>query len=130
MAKQTEHKLFPLVDIVFPDSKDKISEWSFIGVEPTKDVRCYYAEDQESATGKVPGFRFYVVESTSSDGNGFDDPTVTVECLFYGIAGFDGIRHLYMGDKGTENLSYLNYPNVVELASALTVLRSLETKLL
>ena len=51
-----------------------------------------------------------------------------VECLFRGVAYFDSIRHLYVGDEQTDNAGYLYYPDLDKMVAALRMLRKLERK--
>lgn len=55
-------------------------------------------------------------------------PDTQVECMFHGIAFFDGVRHLYMGDE-TEHEGYIFYPDLADLTCALAALTALELQL-
>jgi len=62
------------------------------------------------------GFVFYIVKFVSvicddknTSTNVFYNPDVVVECLYYGIVYYDGLRHLYMGHEETNNEGYLYY---------------------
>src|SRR5699024_9691778 len=74
---------------------ENICEWDF--VEPVKGLfRVYFKPDEEIGSG----FKYYVVEWTSNtygDENWGD--SCCAECLFKGVARFDGMRHHYMGDE-------------------------------
>ena len=115
-----------LKDIRYED--EKVCEWEFLQV--TDLVRIYYKPSDE----KGMGFKFYAVETT---GHVCNDETekdewhkeyCNVECVFQGIAHFDGIRHLYYGDEKTENFGYHYFANLEMIASAILRLRELEKK--
>ena len=78
------------------------------------------------------GFDFYITDFASCDSH-FDDhyscPDVRVECLFHGTCYYDGLRHLYMGHKETDNENYLYCLNTVILAEVFKKLNELELKL-
>jgi hypothetical protein len=88
-------------------------------------VRIYY---QLKTPGN--GFYFYACEWAGSGvewGDHWGDSTY-VKCLFHGVAMFDGIRHLYMGDEATETENYIDYPNTQNLAEVFKNLKVLEEK--
>jgi hypothetical protein len=106
----------------------KVCELPFIDVQET-DVRVYY---DPSAVGL--GFDFYAVYKTGyecnevTDKNEWDERYCRVECVFRGVAYSDGIRHLYYGDKVTDNFGYHYYPNLEVILAAILTLRELEKK--
>ena len=76
-------------------------------------------------TGKKQGFHFYCCELVGSS----EIFCLTeVSCIFYGVAYFDGVRHLYFGDEGTDNFGYLYYPKLDLINSMLQCLKMLEKK--
>ena len=79
--------------------------------------------------GEGSGFIFYSFEWVGSpvDSKRWADD-VEVEHLFFGIAHFDGIRHLHMGSKETDNIGYFNYPNSKILIEIMVFLKKLEDK--
>lgn len=116
-ANITEH-YFPEGE---KSEETKIQNWDFIHLE-NSEIRIYYRLNE----GELNGFNFYVLLWTSNDASqedlwqGFD-----AECLFYGTAYYDGIRHLYMGLPNTEYQGYIHYPytqNMIELFTALNKL--------
>ena len=114
----------PLFTELRYDSGVYVHTSNHISVE--RDCRVYY-----EATGRKLGFDFYVTDFVSSSGNTddpYDDPGLRVECLFNGVAMFDGIRHLYMGDKTTDNEGYLYYPSSMLIAKVFAALRVLEER--
>lgn len=99
---------FFLKDLTYCDVK--VRSMDFIDISEDR-IRLYY----KTLKGEK-GFDFYVVEFSSVICNAenrqemdFDKPDVCVECLYHGIAYYDGIRHLYMGHKDTNNEGYLYY---------------------
>jgi hypothetical protein len=87
-----------------------------------QDVRIYYRPNVEDGNG----FEFYAVEILGRYLDTTDDGEYFVQCLYKGIAYFDGIRHLYMGDEATENYGYNYYANLELHIEILKVLKDLE----
>jgi len=116
-----------LYSLVYPNRRGiKITDTSSVGL--TINARLY--SHPESETEKS-GFVFYAVDLISSDG-GVEDPfthkSTTVECLVHGIAYFDKLRHLRMGDRETDNECQLYYPDTYALIRLFEELQSLEFK--
>jgi len=113
------------------DLDGEITDWPFVE-NAKQEVRVYYKADD----GDLPsGFCFYCVAITaeySTEREAMADkwsPAHTaVECLFRGVAYFDSIRHLYVGDEQTDNAGYLYYPDLDKMVAALRMLRKLERK--
>lgn len=80
------------------------------------------------------GFDFFIAEfaggyTLPADGQSdMDLPDTEVECLFHGVAYYDGLRHLYMGSEASDNVGYLYYANPVEMAKVFTALAELEAR--
>jgi len=116
-----------LKDLHYPDAQSRIWTWPFVQVNER--VRIYYDRHDQSQD-QPTGFRFYVVSYEGrwmpNDRPMWDETVTMVRCLVYGVAYFDGIRHLYMGDEQTGNFAYINYPTCTSLAQVFTSLRQLE----
>jgi len=119
-----------LKDIRHEYHKDEeVCKWKFLQIKDCE-VRIYYKPNEE----KGLGFNFYAVEKTGHVCNNetkkdeWHKDYCYVECVFKGIAYFDGIRHLYYGDEKTENFGYHYYANLEMIASAILGLRELEKK--
>ena len=86
---------------------EEVCKWEFLKVKDCE-VRIYYKHSEE----KGMGFNFYAVEKTGhvcnaeTEKDEWHKDYCDVECVFQGIAYFDGIRHLYYGDEKTENFGY------------------------
>lgn len=80
--------------------------------------------------GEGSGFDFTVFEWVGSYGDAevWNIDATTVEIIFQGMALFDGIRHLNIGSEVTNNLGYLNYPDLNELMIILVFFKNLERK--
>ncbi|HYH14642.1 MAG TPA: hypothetical protein VD794_05465 [Flavisolibacter sp.] len=111
------------------EKSERICDWKYIEV-PNYRVRVYYKEDAE----KGLGFLFYAVENTGytivpeTENNIWHPTYASVQCLYNGIAYFDGIRHLYMGDELTNNYGYHYYADLDMNIATLKVIRELEIK--
>ena len=107
---------------------ERICDWDFI--EVSSDARVYYKPKQEVGTG----FDFYAVENIGGvctpeyENDNWDADSCIVLCVFQGIAYFDGVRHLYMGDEVTDNFGYHYYPTIETNIEALKAIRELEKK--
>jgi len=106
---------------------DPVYKWEFVQKD---DIRVFFKLREED----VDGFFFFVL---SSEGHVCNEQTEKdewhqdycfVECLFQGYGVFDGIRHLYAGDKQTDNYGYFYYPDTRQLITALKILEELEDK--
>jgi hypothetical protein len=108
---------------------EEVWEWEFLQVQGY-DVRIYFKPNEK----KGLGFNFYAVEKVGHECNAetkkneWHKDYCDVECLFRGVAYFDGIRHLYYGDEKTDNFGYHYYANLEMMSSAILVLRELEKK--
>lgn len=85
-------------------------------------MRIYY--DPYEPNGRL-GFEFWVLES-----NGYIGVADWFNCIFSGIANFEGIRHMHLGYEISESVEngYIYCPDVKELAEILLKLRELEEK--
>lgn len=116
-------------DLKYPDSKEFIKDWKII---QTDRFQLHYKVKEEN-DGLDAGFDFYAIEFVEGD---FDDDDVLylpndrtiVDCIFHGIAYWDGIRHFYVGDEQTSNYGYLYCLDISTLQEALSVLQELEDK--
>lgn len=117
-----------LKDIIHEYHKeDPIWKWNFKTLKGDE-CRIYYKVHE----GEGLGFSFYAVEHT---GNILNDKTKNnqwhqdycmVECVFNGIAYFDGIRRLYYGDSQTDNFGYHYCANLSIISHAIFLLSELE----
>ncbi|MDH3324019.1 MAG: hypothetical protein OEL89_00110 [Candidatus Peregrinibacteria bacterium] len=98
--------------ISHPMNKKKIEKWKYLEVENTFFWIWYDPID----LNEKQGFYFYVTEIITWDIN--NKPS-TFSCLFYGVAYWDGIRHLYMGDDQMNNYGYLYYPHLKDINDVL-----------
>ena len=116
-----EIKRVLLKDIVADYPTEKIINWDFI--EITDSTRLYY----KLVEGDKSGFYFYVADAISylSLDDTFNPEETEVECLYQGIALFDGIRHLYLGARQTDNEGYTYYPNLDLQINTLLALKNL-----
>lgn len=101
-------------------------------IEIRENVRLYYERIIYDNPEDKAGFEFIAVECNGWTCDGKNEynfsPKSTVEILISGIAYFDGIRHLYVGDEKSGNYGYLYYTNLVILKELFTELRKLEEK--
>lgn len=89
-------------------------------------IRLYY---EVEAYGDGTGFYFWALENTGgyyADSDKWDPHGTFVDCMYTGSCAFDGIRHMYMGDKQTDDFGYHFYPNVSDHIAILTVIEELE----
>lgn len=119
-----------LKDIKHEYNKDeRVCDWEFIECKDSS-VRVYYKSNKEIGLG----FRFYAVENLGcasvpeTENNEWHPEYACVECVYQGVAYFDGIRHLYMGANETNNFGYHYYANLETNIEALKVIRELEKK--
>lgn len=119
-----------LKDIRHEYHKDEeVCKWEYLQIKYF-DVRIYYKANEE----KGLGFNFYAIEKTGHVCNEqtkkdeWHKDYCMVDCVFQGIAYFDGIRHLYYGDEKTENFGYHYYPDLEMITDSLKGLRELEKK--
>jgi hypothetical protein len=129
----------PLDKVIIPNDGSvpdvRVAELPFVQI--SDDVRLYYKAEEHA-------FQFYAARWAGAHPNesefgkhGYDGPddiwkmsNIEVECLFHGQAYYDGLRHLYMGDKASHNEGYLYYGDTRELAKIFQELDRLETELL
>lgn len=108
---------------------ERVCDWIFIQ-SSNHDVRVYYKPNKE--IGK--GFNFYAIENIGGicnpeyDIDDWNENSCFVVCLFHGVAYSDGIRHLHMGDKLTDNFGYHYYANLESNIETLKIIRELEKK--
>ena len=106
---------------------ERIINWKYISLKEDT-IRIYY-KTHEPIEEKL-GFKYYIIEGIAKDyTNGvLDKDYSSWNCLFNGIAYFDGVRHLHLGDVQTENEGYLYYPHLSDLILILQELKKLEQK--
>lgn len=108
--------------------KQPVHMWQYIVA--VGNVRVYFKAEPEIGSG----FLFYAVENTGSvcvsenENNNWHPDYTFVKCVFQGIACFDGVRHLYMGDAFTDNYGYHYYSNLETNIETLKAIRELEIK--
>jgi hypothetical protein len=100
-------------------------------VRISENVRLWYLPND------LDGFDFFSGRFHSAgyvlapDSNGHADymawGETEVEPLFHGVAFFDGVRHLYIGEG--EKAGYTNYPDLQDSAAVLFALAALEVEL-
>ena len=109
------------------NSNERVCDWEFIEVKG-HNIRVYYKANEE----KGLGFVFYAIENIGhvcvpeTENNEWHPEYTNAECVYQGIAYFDGIRHLYMGDEATDNYGYHYYANLESNIETLKVIRELE----
>ena len=111
-----ENKLYK--DFECNHSKEKVVNWRYVDVDNCTRILLKVLHNG--------GFYFYVLSSISHIEEPFEQEC-EVSCLFSGIAYYDVIRHLYMGDGQTNNEGYLYYPNfklIKEVFYQLEILQS------
>jgi len=125
----TDEEIY-LKDITYgQDKKQRVCDWPYIEL-PKHNVRVYYKPDEQIGFG----FKFYAIENIGgvltpeNEKDSWDTDSCFASCLFQGIAYFDGIRHLYMGDELTNNFGYHYYANLEANIETLKVIRELEVK--
>lgn len=103
---------------------ENVHTWAFI--EISHGVRLFYKENDTEGNG----FYFFAAEITSgrSHEDWWNPETSCAECVYHGIAYFDGIRHLYMGSEHTDNFGYIYYPDLEDQIKILTELGNLVKK--
>ncbi|MCP4181418.1 MAG: hypothetical protein GY756_26955 [bacterium] len=112
-----------LKDIIHNDDKTHIHKWKYIEVSPHN--RLYWKL-------KNKGFLFYDAELNGYECNDITDVDIwnenycDIECIIYGNAGFDGVRHLYFGSEQTDNTRYFDYPDLNKIVNVFKSLESLE----
>lgn len=108
---------------------ERIKDWDFLDNEHFM-FRLHYKPIENDGAYDL-GFMFYITTWVSNKAD-FEEYTLgsetTVECMCYGYASFDGIRHLYWGDKQTNNRGYDYYPNIEEIKCVLSKLQELEDR--
>lgn len=100
-----------------------IRDWQFINISSSDAYRIYYKPNDTPGNG----FRFATIEWVSvPGGNDLWSDDTEIQFLFNGVAYFDGIRHLYLGDNGDEDLGYVYYPEIQDYIEILQQIRRLE----
>lgn len=112
-----------LKDITHDGKNINNHEWSVI--ESDVDFRIYF---RPISTVNKEGFDFYAVQFVGGDLGDWSPNETYVECVFSGVAYFDGVRHLYWGDEQTDNQGYFYYPNLNRISEYLRLLEELEEK--
>ncbi len=123
------------LEIQDPTTKEFIKDWQYISSSTPEGWRIYYKVREKSIYDKEPksGFDFMSVTLTGwlfhleNDNNPWNSEGTEVDILYYGVAYFDGIRHMWHGDNGIQP-GYDNYPNLYEYIDILNALLELEDK--
>lgn len=103
-----------------------IHEWPFINAN--EELRVYYKPELKEKSG----FQFYAISRIGwncvpeTEVNRWHPDHCMVEVLYHGYGYFDGVRHLYMGHKFTDNYGYDFYPDLDNHIDAMLALKSLE----
>lgn len=101
-------------------------------IKVTDHVRIYYEVYRDPGNGfEFAVMRFvshFVDDDHSKEKDLFEQPGFKAEALFYGVARYDGIRHLYMGEPHTNDHGYLYYPDIDVLTKVFTELAKLESQ--
>lgn len=110
------------VDFSVPEMGGKrvrVSEF----VEVRSDVRVYYCPLTDGGNG----FLFTVMEWVSSPITATDRwDDCEVEFIAHGVAYYDGLRHVHMGEQ--DAAGYLYYPDPTVIAEVFVTLRRLEVE--
>lgn len=122
--KDIKHERFP---------NERVCDWEYATVD--ENIRVYYKTSEPNSSGENGmGFYFYAFKITSfvcvpeTENNHFHPEYSSGECIFNGVAYYDGIRHLYYGDELTDNYGYHYYANIESIIRTLKVIRELEKK--
>lgn len=110
-----------LKDVVYENCPDdKVFDWPFLPVDKVScDWRLYYKRQEcfsccDSECDKKHGFYFTALEWA---GNNAHEPmwsgNTTVEVTYWGVAMFDGIRHVFFGNEHSNDRGYQNYPKPI-----------------
>lgn len=112
--------------VKFPETTEEIHTWNYVDILDKYDTtRLYYKINE----GGADGFKFYCLGVNSfSPEDMWNLKDSEVECIAFGYANFDGVRHLYWGDEQTENEGYHYYPSFPILTEFLSQLKILENK--
>jgi len=112
---------FGIIQMPETNPHTKVKDCQFEAID--EDTRVYYrAEDGKN------GFVFYACHVVSHSGEVWNYEQSKVECLFWGVARFDGARRLYVGDGVTGAEGYLYYPDLNQLSAILLKVKELETR--
>lgn len=102
-----------------------VNTWDYIEIDSM--CRLYYKPG-----GEYEGFDFYSAEFHSSencdDDNWWVHDSLRCNCLFEGVAYWDGLRHFYAGDERTDNYGYLYYISIRRMRDILEALEGLMKK--
>lgn len=103
----------------------KIIDWDFLDIEARDEpVRLYFNTRNEGSNR----FEFAAVVLMGTDDlhtSWYDE--CSIECLFEGTAFFDGVRHLYMGDRNTPEEGYIYYPDLTAMMNIFKAMADLES---
>ncbi len=107
-------------------NQELVYKWDFVDID--EDLRLFYKrviynDNYEDLTG----FYFCLVSATGKTEELWADDWYC-EVFYTGIAYFDGIRHLYLGSKQTQNYGYDYYPSCKKHIKAMKALAELEKK--
>lgn len=109
-----------LKDIKHESGKQAVHKWKYCAFGKNT-IRLYYMVIDK---GSALGFLFHAVEWAGCDANHIQDQwnleSCQVEHMCSGVAYFDGIRHMHLGDEG-----YISCPTVEYLADIMTALKLL-----
>ena len=115
-------------DLTFPDMCNPLLIKDLLYVEINSDTRIWYKLNDSERMG----FNFYITKFVGVNADEiknneyYNCPSLEVECLFHGFVLWDGLRHLYMGDKQTDNENYLYYIRPQLVAEIFNKLHELE----
>jgi hypothetical protein len=100
-------------------------------------MRLWYAPHTDHQ-GHASGFDFFVGNMVCGPAMQIEEqapsdlmshPETVVECVFHGVAFFDGVRHLCMGDEDADESGYVNYPDIEGMMLALAGVLALQQAL-
>lgn len=119
-------------EILYGSENEQITNWRSIKIKETEMILYYNFHDKKEKYHDG-GFEFYCIKAITWKTKHLRKKpsfkrTLNCECVFRGMAFFDGIRHLYYGDKQTDNYGYFFYLVIENLILALKELRKLELK--
>lgn len=121
-----DFKELKLSELKYIDSNELVINWELIRLDSL--IVFYKIITNEKNENEPLGFYFSSCEICGGYEE-YDKEEYLVEPLFSGVAYFDGIRHLFLGDQNQyDNFGYLNYPKVQNLINILSALKDLEKK--
>lgn len=106
-----------------------VIDWEEFIIDKNHDWRLFVKDVCPPTEEKYDGFKFKCLYRAVTEIEGHVNNKITslpdeYNLIFNGVAYFDGIRHLYFGNK--ENDGYLFRTDVFELSLALLKLREIE----